>query len=85
VSAPDADPSMVELVVERLRAAAAAGEPVRLQHAAVVALVHELEHLDALRQIERNAHLVVEGKVTNGAPWQQNAEIANWILTGGSS
>jgi ribosomal protein S27AE len=42
------------------------------------------EH-DRRGQIVDRARKVEDGTVTNGGPWRQNAEIAEWILRGGES
>lgn len=56
------------LVMERDREHASHGE------------CHRLHQLAELRAIEQRARQVATGAVTNGAPWQQNAEIARYIL-----
>jgi hypothetical protein len=38
--------------------------------------------LERLRAMEQRAEKVKTGVMTNGAPWQQNAEIADYILNG---
>lgn len=58
VAAPpesDVPTSMLAAAVEHLRTAAADGRPARLQHAAVTALVHELDAVDRLRAMEQRA------------------------------
>ena len=39
-----------------------------------------LADLDRLRTMEQRARKVADGVITDGHPWQQNAEIARYIL-----